>query len=62
MRKDTVEQLKNMYRNAKKREEEYKQEFQPNSYNNGYAHGMVVAYREMLETLSVFERVNMFGD
>lgn len=62
MRKDTVEQLKSMYANAKKREKEWSGEFPNDSYNIGYAHGMVVAYREIFENLSAFERVNMFDD
>lgn len=60
MRKDTVEQLKSMYANAKKREKEWSGEFPNASYNNGYTHGMVVAYREIFENLSTFEHVNMF--
>lgn len=62
MRKDTVEQLKSMYANTKKREKEWTGEFPNDSYNSGYAHGMVVAYREIFENLSAFERVNMFDN
>lgn len=62
MRKDTVEQLKSMYSNAKKREKEWKEEFSPNSYQVGYAHGAVAAYEEIFENLSAFERVNMFDN
>lgn len=62
MRKDTIEQLKSMHANAKKREREWNDEFPNDSYNSGYAHGMVVAYEEIFENLSAFERVNMFDD
>lgn len=62
MRKDTVEQLKSMYANAKKREKEWLGEFPNGSYNSGYAHGVIVAYREIFENLSAFERVNMFNE
>lgn len=59
MRKGTVEQLKGMYQNAVKREEECKNEFPKSSYQRGYAHGAVIAYQEIFENLSAFERVNM---
>ena len=62
MKKDTIEQLKAMYRVSKIREEEAKQNFSSNSYQCGYAHGMVVAFEGIFENLCVFEKANMFDD
>lgn len=62
MRKDTIEQLKSMYKNAKKREKEWNTEFPNDSYNSGYAHGVVTTYETIFEELCVFEKVNMFDD
>lgn len=62
MQKDTIEQLKSMYKNAKKREEEWKTEFPSNSYQCGYAHGAVIAFESIFENLSAFERANMLEE
>lgn len=62
MRKDTIEQLKSMYQNVKKREEEWKIQFPESSYQRGYAHGIATAYESMFEELCVFEKANMFDD
>ena len=59
MKDETIEQLKGLYYNAKEREEKWKGKFPSNSYQSGYAHGAVIAYQEIFENLSAFERVNM---
>lgn len=61
MKNETIEQLRNMRRHAIQREKEWMEEFPPNSYQVGYAHGMVMAYSEIFENLSAFENAKMFS-
>ena len=55
MKKDTIEQLKAMYRVSKIREEEAKQNFSSNSYQCGYAHGIsiMVAHKHAFHNIAV---------
>lgn len=50
-----------MRSHAIQREKEWRDEFPPNSYQVGYAHGMVTAYTEIFENLSAFEKAKMFS-
>lgn len=62
MKNDTVLQLKALYKNAKKREEEWTNIFPEGSYQHGYAHGAVMAFQSIFENISAFENVSMFSD
>lgn len=62
MKNDTILQLKALYENAQKREEEWEEKFPEASYQQGYAHGAVIAFRDIFENIAIFERVDMFGD